>query len=99
MADQHKKIEVKLKLLVYATKDIDATVKRKNERELKEKQKILEKTLEDIETMKYVVIEDIISKETDVEELDKWTDQLQQSIDPFDVMVVGIKQALSEIEK
>jgi len=47
--------------------------------------------------MKYVVIEDMISKEIDVEELDKWTDQLQQSVDSFNVMVVGIKQSLNEI--
>jgi hypothetical protein len=49
--------------------------------------------------MKYVVIEDMISKEIDVEELDKWTDQLQQSVDSFNVMVVGIKQSLNEIDK
>ena len=98
MADR-KKIEVKLKLLDYATKEIDNVLRSKNERQLTDKRRIIEKTLGDIETLKYSVIEEMITEDADSEALDQWTNELQQNIAPFNTMVTGIQEALKEISK
>ena len=95
----NKKIEVKLKLLDYATKDMDNVLATKLERTLKEKHNIIEKTLADIEALKYKVIEDMLTNDSNPEEVDLWATQLQTKMDPFHTMVTGIKDALKEIMK
>ena len=99
MTAQQKRIELKLKLLDYATKDMVNILARQNERVLKDKLKILEKSLEDINEIKYTVIEEMISEEKASEDNDKWMEDLQQSADPFDTMITDIKDVLKEINK
>ena len=96
---ENKKTEVKLKLLDYATKDMDNVLATKLERTLKEKHNIIEKTLADIEALKYKVIEDMLTNDSNPEEVDLWATQLQTKMDPFHTMVTGIKDALKEIMK
>ena len=74
-------------------------VNRKRERELREKLKILEKSLEDINELKYAVVEGMITDKVGDEELDNWTENLQKSVDPFEIMINDIKKSLEDINK
>lgn len=93
MAYHRKKIDTKMKLLQYATKDIDQAMDSNNEIELKDKIAIIEKSLGEINKMKYTVIETTITNEVEGDELDNWTHGLEKNITPFDTLSNKLKTA------
>lgn len=98
MAEQ-KKLQVKVKLLAYATKNTTSYIERKDEAKLKQQRTLLETTLNDIEQLKYMMIEQSIAEEADEEQIDELTSGIERDTGPFGTILSDVEAALDEINQ
>ena len=96
MEEHHKKIEVKLRLLNLATKDIDLAIQRRNEREIKRKEKVMSDAIEGIHYLKYEVIEDKLMNDVSQEDIKRWTDDLEENTSKYEMILDEMKKGLVE---
>lgn len=89
-----KKIVIKLKLLQYVTKNIKQTFHRGGEREIKRSQKLIDDTLDEIQTAKCASIENKIGNNTELENLDNWTQDIDNKAAEFEKILKDIETKL-----
>ena len=87
MEEHHKKIEVKFRLLNLATKDIDLAIQRRNEREIKIKEKVISDAIEGIHYLKYEVIEDKLMNIVSQEDIKRWTEDLEEDTSKYEIIL------------
>ena len=99
MEEFQKKIEVKFKLLAYATKDLDQLQTRGNERELVRKKKVLEDALDAIQELKYACVEGQLEGEVEDDIIENWTAEVDKRSSVFETFLERVNRSMETIKE
>ena len=89
----------KLKLLTVTSKDLDAVIHRRRERELNRKMKDIEKILDGVYAAKLAVLEEKIAAAEAPETIDDWSSSIDTSIAPFEDFMEKLAETVNDIHR